>query len=170
MKDNGISPDRIAGDRIFTLGGSACTNPPYPAPSWAGSIILLKATDSKGHQTTTRLVLDVVAPLTGGGGNGGTIPSQLWQYIGYVQIRTGEVWVSNLSSPYNSPSTYQPYRVTRAQLNGNGGAPFPYKLGNTATPPSFIVGWGERFFKTPQSPTGPAASTAPPSATPIAAN
>src|SRR2546428_9895016 len=146
MNDNGVSPDRIAGDKIFSLGGSACTKPPYPALSWAGSIILLNATDLKGHQTTTRLVLDVVAPLTGGGGNGGTIPSQLWQYIGYVQIRTGEVWVSNLTNPYNSPSTYQPYPVTPAQLNGNGGGPFPYKMVNHRHNTNFIHGWNETVF------------------------
>ena len=170
MKDNGISPDRIAGDRIFTLGGSACTNPPYPALTWAGSIILLNATDSKGHQTTTRLVLDVVAPLTGGGGNSGTIPSQLWQYIGYVQIRTGEVWVSNLSSPYNSPNTYQPYRVTRAQLNGNGGALFHYKMVNHGNTTIFIDGWSEAFFQNTQSASGAVAFIVAPCSTAIAAN
>src|SRR6266849_6831694 len=121
--------------------GTACTKPPYPALSWAGSILLLNATDLQGHKTTTRLVVGVVAPLTGGGGNGGTSPSQLWQYIGYVQIRTGEVWVSNLSSPYNSPNTYQPYRVTRAQLNGNGGALFHYKMVNHGNTTIFIDGW-----------------------------
>src|SRR2546422_2720908 len=137
MIDNGVSPDRIPGDKIFSFGANACTKPPYPALSWAGSIILLNATDFKGHQTTTRLVLDVVAPLTGGGGgNGGTIPSQLWQYIGYVQIRTGEGWVSNLTAPYNSPSTYQPYRGTRAQLTGTAEHYFTTRWGTTATPPS----------------------------------
>src|SRR2546426_822813 len=170
MKDNGISPDRIAGDRIFTFGGNACTNPPYPALTWAGSIILLNATDLKGHQTTTRLVLDVVAPLTGGGGNTGTIPSQLWQYIGYVQIRTGEVWVSNLSSPYNSPNTYQPYRVTRAQLNGNGGALFHYKMVNHGNTTIFIDGWSEAFFQNTQSASGAVAFIVAPCSTAIAAN
>ena len=169
MKDNGVSPDRIAGDRIFSLGGNACTKPPYPALSWAGSIILLNATDLKGHQTTTRLVLDVVAPLIGGGGNGGTIPSQLWQYIGYVQIRTGEVWVSNLSTPYNSPSTYQPYRVTRAQLNGNGGALFHYKMVNHGNTTIFIDGWSEAFFQNTQSSAGAVAFIVAPCSTAITA-
>jgi len=170
MKDNGVAPDRIAGDKIFSFGGNACTNPPYPALTWAGSIILLNATDLKGHQTTTRLVLDVVAPLTGGGGNTGTIPSQLWQYIGYVQIRTGEVWVSNLSSPYNSPNTYQPYRVTRAQLNGNGGALFHYKMVNHGNTTIFIDGWSEAFFQNTQSASGAVAFIVAPCSTAIAAN
>jgi len=170
MIDNGVSPDRIAGDKIFSFGGNACTKPPYPALSWAGSIILLNATDLKGHQTTTRLVLGVIAPLTGGGGNGGTIPSQLWQYIGYVQIRTGEVWVSNLTAPYNSPSTYQPYRVTRAQLNGNGGALFHYKMVNHGNTTIFIDGWSEAFFQNTQSASGAVAFIVAPCSTAIAAN
>jgi len=170
MLDNGVSPDRIAGDRIFSYGGTACTKPPYPALSWAGSILLLNATDLQGHKTTTRLVLGVVAPLTGGGGNGGTIPSQLWQYIGYVQIRTGEVWVSNLSTPYNSPSTYQPYRVTRAQLNGNGGALFHYKMVNHGNTTIFIDGWSEAFFQNTQSASGAVAFIVAPCSTAIAAN
>src|SRR5256884_1713762 len=170
MIDNGVSPDRIAGDKFSSFGGNACTNPPYPALRWAGSIILLNATDLKGHQTTTRLVLDVVAPLTGGGGNTGTIPSQLWQYIGYVQIRTGEVWVSNLTAPYNSPSTYQPYRVTRAQLNGNGGALFHYKMGNHGNTTIFIDGWSEAVFQNTQSASGAVAFIVAPCSTAIAAN
>src|SRR3989449_11135812 len=112
MNDNGVSPDRIAGDKIFSFGGNACTKPPYPALSWAGSIILLNATDLKGHQTTTRLVLDVIAPLTGGGGNGGTIPSQPLEYIGHVQIRSGEGFAFKLHAPNHSPSTYHPDPVT----------------------------------------------------------
>jgi len=112
----------------------------------------------------------VVAPLTGGGGNTGTIPSQLWQYIGYVQIRTGEVWVSNLSSPYNSPNTYQPYRVTRAQLNGNGGALFHYKMVNHGNTTIFIDGWSEAFFQNTQSASGAVAFIAAPCSTAIAAN
>src|SRR5437879_262941 len=170
MKDDGVFPDKAAGDSVFTFGASVCTNPPYPALSWAGSIILLNATDLKGHQTTTRLVLGVIAPLTGGGGNGGTIPSQLWQYIGYVQIRTGEVWVSNLTAPYNSPSTYQPYRVTRAQLNGNGGALFHYKMVNHGNTTIFIDGWSEAFFQNTQSASGAVAFIVAPCSTAIAAN
>src|SRR2546428_5322021 len=117
MNDNGVSPDRIAGDKIFSFGGNACTNPPYPALSGAGSIILLNATDLKGHQTTTRLVLGVIAPLTGGGGNGGTIPRPLGQYIGHVLILAGEVSDSNLTSPVNPPSTDHAYPATRSRLN-----------------------------------------------------
>src|SRR5207245_11667061 len=136
----------------------------------ASSIILLTATYWNSHQTTTRLALAVVAPRTGGGGNGETIPSQLWQYIGYVQIRTGEVWVSNLTNPYNSPSTYQPYRVTRAQLNGNGGALFHYKMVNHGNTTIFIDGWSEAFFQNTQSASGAVAFIVAPCSTAIAAN
>ncbi len=169
MKDDGVYPDRAAGDHVFTLGANVCMNPPYPALSWAGSIILLNATDLKGHQTTTRLVLDVAQP-TGGGGGGGTIPSQLWQYIGYVQIRTGEVWVSNLSEPYNSPNTYQPYRVTRSQLNGNGGALFHYRMVNHGNTTIFIDGWTEAFFQNTQSSSGSPLYIVAPCSTAISAN
>src|SRR5207245_10279935 len=96
-------------------------------------------------------------------------PSQLWQYIGYVQIRTGEVWVSNLSSPYNSPNTYQPYRVTRAQLNGNGGALFHYKMVNHGNTTIFIDGWSEAFFQNTQSASGAVAFIVAPCSTAIAA-
>src|SRR3989441_1471770 len=113
MVDNGVSPDRIAGDRIFSYGGTACTKPPYPALSWAGSILLLNATDLQGHKTTTRLVLGVVAPLTGGGGNGGARPAPLWRYIGYGPRRTGGEWGSTPSTPHNAPRTRQPQRGTR---------------------------------------------------------
>src|SRR5437867_1340361 len=99
-----------------------------------------------------------------------TIPSQLWQYIGYVQIRTGEVWVSNLTAPYNSPSTYQPYRVTRAQLNGNGGALFHYKMVNHGNTTIFIDGWSEAFFQNTQSASGAVAFIVAPCSTAIAAN
>ncbi len=170
MRDDGVPPDKVAGDNIFTLGGNACTSPPYPPLSWAGSIILLNATDLKGHQTTTRFVLNVVQQTGGGGGGGGTIPSQLWQYIGYVQIRTGEVWVSNLSAPYNSASTYQPYRVTRAMLNGNGGALFHFKMVNHGNTTIFIDGWSEAFFQNTQSSAGAVAFIVAPCSTAINAN
>jgi len=153
MRDNGIFPDRIAGDKIFTFGANACTNPPYPALTWAGSIILLNATDSKGHQTTTRLVLDVV-PLSGGGGGGTTIPSQLWQYIGYVQIRTGEVWITNSTSPYSTNNIYPPNRVSKTWLGGKG--LFHFKMSNHGNTTIFIDGWTEAFFQNTQSASGSA--------------
>ncbi len=169
MSDNGISPDRIAGDKIFTLGASACTKPPYPALSWAGSIILLNATDLKGHQTTTRLVLNVVAPTSGGGGgNGGTIPSQLWQYIGYVQIRTGEVWVSNSTKPYTTSDTYQPYRVLNSWLSGKG--LFHFKMVNHGNTTIFLDGWTNAFFAQSQTGSGFALYIVAPCSTTINAN
>src|SRR3989454_7973341 len=154
MKDNGISPDRIAGDMIFTLGGNACTGSPYPALTWAGSIILLNATDLKGHATTTRLVLDVIAPTSGGGGPGTTIPSALWQYIGYVQIRTGEVWISNSTAPYTTPNTYSPTRVSKTWIGGKG--LFHFKMANHGNTTIFIDGWTEAFFSNTQSSAGTA--------------
>jgi flagellin-like protein len=154
MKDNGISPDRIAGDMIFTLGGNACTNSPYPALTWAGSIILLNATDLKGHQTTTRLVLDVIAPTSGGSGPGTTIPSALWQYIGYVQIRTGEVWISNSTAPYTTPNTFSPTRVSKTWIGGKG--LFHFKMANHGNTTIFMDGWTEAFFQNTQSSAGTA--------------
>jgi len=151
MRDDGISPDRVAGDKIFTYGATACTNPPYPALTWAGSIILLNATDMNGHQTTTRLVLDVIAQSAGGGG-GTTIPSQLWQYIGYVQIRTGEVWVSNSTKPYSTSDTYPPNRVSKTWLGGKG--LFHFKMSNHGNTTVFLDGWTEAYFQNTQSASG----------------
>lgn len=151
MRDDGVPPDRVAGDLIFTLGGNVCMNPPYPPLSWAGSVILLNATDMQGHQTVTRTVLNVVPQTTGGGNQITTIPNQLWQYIGYVQIRTGEVWVSNLNNPYSTTTTTQPYRVTRDQLNGNGGALFHLKMANHGNTTIFIDGWSTMAFSNEQS-------------------
>ena len=136
MRDDGVAPDRVARDGIFTLGGSVCT---IPSLFWDGSIILLNATDLKGHATNTRLVLSVGPQLSGGGVQ--TIPSQLWQYIGYIQIKAGAVWVTNLNQPYNTATTYQPYRITAATLNGNGGALFHFKMENHGNRTIFIDGW-----------------------------
>src|SRR2546422_9551483 len=157
MKVDGLFPDKAVGDSVFTFGASVRTNPPYPALSWAGSIILLNATDLKGHQTTTRLVLDVVLQTSGGGGTT-TIPSSLWQYIGFVQIRTGEVWISNLSDAggYDSASRYQPYRVTKALLNGNGGALFHFEMANHGNTTIFIDGYTQPVFVNTQSSSGTA--------------
>ncbi len=157
MKDDGVAPDRVAGDHIFTLGGNVCMSPPYPPLTWAGTVILLNATDLQRHQATDRFVLNVIPP-TGGGGGGGfnltTIPSELWQYIGFVQIRTGEVWVSNLSNSYAATNTYQPFRVLASQLNGNGGALFHFKMANHGNTTIFVDGWTEAFFQNTQSSSG----------------
>src|SRR5207247_10647580 len=134
-------PDRVPGDDISALGNIICMSPPYPPLTWDGSIILLNATDLKGHQTTTRLVLHVVEQTSGGGGGGGgRIPSELWQYIGYVQIRTGEVWVSNRGQTYSTTTTFQPYRGTRAQVNNNGGDLFDFKIANDGNTTIFVKG------------------------------
>ncbi len=153
MRDNGVSPDRMAGDHIFALGGNVCMNPPYPPLGWAGSFILFNATDLRGHQATTRLVLNVVPSGPGGvGGNSTTIPSQLWQYIGYVQIRTGEVWVTNLSKPYTTTDQYQPYRVLKSWLQT--GALFHFKMANHGNTTIFVDGWTEAYFQNTQSSSG----------------
>ena len=153
MHDDGVSPDQVAGDQIFSLGGNPCMKAPYPAESWSGSYILLNATDMQGRQAQTRFVLDV-APNPTTITNTQTIPSQLWQYIGYVQIRTGEVWVTNLSQPYATASTYQPYRVLASTLNNNGGALFHLKMANHGNTTIFIDGWTEAFLQNTQSSSG----------------
>jgi len=136
MRDDGVAPDRVARDGIFSLGGSVCT---IPSLFWDGSIILLNATDLKGHASNTRFVLSVGQQLSGGGVQ--TIPSQLWQYIGYIQIKAGAVWVTNLNQPYNTATTYQPYRITAVTLNGNGGPLFHFKMENHGNRTIFIDGW-----------------------------
>lgn len=138
MRDDGVAPDRMAGDDVFTLG-SSCMSPPLPFLSWDGSIILLNATDMRGHQTTTRFVLKVVEQFTGGGIT--TIPSQLWQYIGFVQIRTGEIWYSHMNEVVGTSNKFQPYRVTTSDLNGNGGALFHLQMANHGNRTVFVDGW-----------------------------
>ncbi len=72
MRDDGLFPDKVAGDGVFTLGGISCMKPPYPSLDWAGSIVLFNATDKAGHGTQSRIVLDVVPGAPGSGGGGGT--------------------------------------------------------------------------------------------------
>jgi len=145
MRDDGVFPDRLAGDLTFSLGGIVCMAPPYPALSWSGTLVLLNATDRQGFQTTTRLVLTVVPP-SGETTTTQTIPSELWQYIGFVQIRAGEVWLSNLNRPYSTTMTYQPFRITRGQLNGDGGPLFHLKMANHGNRTIFIDGWTTMSF------------------------
>ena len=154
MRDDGVFPDLVTGDGIFSLGANGCMSPQFPLLSWSGSLILLNATDTKGHQTQTRFVLNVLPSSAGGGGMSSTIPNQVWQYIGFVQIRTGEVWVSNLSDPYPSSHTYQPYRVLATTLNANGGGLFHFKMANHGNTTIFIDGWTEAFFQNTQSSAG----------------
>lgn len=139
MHDDGVFPDRAAGDEVFTLGAISCMSPPFPLLTWDGSIILLNATDSQGHQTTTRFVLKVVEQTTGGGTQ--TIPSELWQYIGFVQIRAGEMWFTHLGDPVSTAIRFQPYRVTRGDLNGGGGPLFHLQMANHGNRTIFLDGW-----------------------------
>lgn len=167
MHDDGITPDQAAADTIFSVGNNACMNAPYPALSWSGSYIILTATDNQARTTTTRFVLTVVPnPTTIQ--NTQTIPSQLWQYIGFVQIRTGEVWLSNLTAPYNTPNTYQPFRVPKAWLSA--GAMFHFRMANHGNTTIFMDGWTEAFFQNTQSSAGAAFFALAPCSTLINAN
>jgi len=141
MRDDGVPPDRVAGDGIYSLGGSVCTNSPYPPLSWAGSLLLFNATDMKGHMTTTRLVLNVVPQTSGFSANLTSIPSQLWQYIGFVQVRAEDVWITNMGDPVNTANRFQPYRITRDTLNQNGGALFHLSMANHGNRTVFVDGW-----------------------------
>jgi flagellin-like protein len=147
MHDNGVSPDAVAGDGIFTLGAISCMSPPFPSLSWDGSIILLNATDLKGHQTKTRLVMNVVEPFTQGEIQ--TIPTELWQYIGFAQIRTGEVWLTNLSLSYTTSNKYSPFRVLRSWLSA--GALFHLQMANHGNTTIFIDGWTAVYVTNTQS-------------------
>jgi len=144
MHDDGVFPDGVAGDDIFTLGAISCMSPPFPLLSFDGSIILLNATDMQGHETTTRFVLKVVEQFSGGGTQ--TIPSELWQYIGFVQIRTGEIWFTHLGDPVNTANKIQPFRVTRADLNGGGGPLFHLQMANHGNRSIFVDGWTQMYF------------------------
>jgi len=144
MHDDGIGPDRVAGDDVFALGAIACMSPPFPLLTWDGAFILLNASDIQGHQTTTRFVLKVVEQFSGGGTQ--TIPSELWQYIGFVQIRAGEMWFTHLGDPVNTATQFQPYRVTRADLNGGGGPLFHLQMANHGNRTIFIDGWTTMSF------------------------
>ena len=167
MSDNGHTPDLVAGDGIFTLGAMSCMNAPYPALSWSGTYILLNATDSQGHQSQTRFVLNV-APNPTTITNTQTIPSQLWQYIGFVQIRTGEVWLSNMSQPYNTANTFQPFRVPKSWMAA--GVMFHFKMANHGNTTIFMDGWTEAFFQNTQSSAGAAFFAVAPCSTSINAN
>ena len=68
MYDDGSNGDLTPGDGVFTLARTSCLN---PASSWDGTLVLLNATDTKGHTATTRLFLHVV-PGTEGGSSGGS--------------------------------------------------------------------------------------------------
>ena len=145
MTDQGPAGDQVTGSHLFVLEPNVCENAPYPPLTWSGTFLILNATDNAGHQSQTRAVLYVV-PQTSGLFNQTTIPSQLWQYIGFIQIRTGEVWVSNLNNPVNTNATFQPFRITRDQLNGNGGPLFHLKMANHGNTSIFVDGWSLMSF------------------------
>ncbi len=153
MNDAGKDGDLQPGDGIFTLGSIFCTSSPYPAREWTGTYVLLNATDFAGHHVSTRFTLSVL-PNPGSITNLQTIPSQLWQYIGYVQIRTGEVWLSNLSLPYGTTNTFQPFRVPKSWMSA--GVLFHFKMANHGNTTIFVDGWTEAFFQNTQSSAGTA--------------
>jgi len=146
MRDDGVSPDRVAGDGIFSFGNSVCVNPPFPNLNWDGSIILLNATDMKNNKATSRLVLTVQQSSVGGG-SGSTNPA-LWQYLGFVQVIPNGMFVTNLSDAqgYDTTNLYLPYRQTRGMFNGNGGALFHLKLSNHGNRTVFFDGFTAMAF------------------------
>jgi len=56
--DNGANGDASANDGTFTLYDNSCTGTAYSGMD--GSLVLLNATDVKGHVSTTRMVLHVL--------------------------------------------------------------------------------------------------------------
>ena len=156
MHDDGIAPDRVAGDGIFSFGSSVCVNAPFPNLNWDGSIILLNATDLKGNKATSRLVLTVQQSSTGAG-SGSTNPA-LWQYLGFVQVIPNGFWVTNLNNPYNSATTFLPYRATRAQFNNLGGPLFHLKMSNHGNRTVFFDGFTAITFSTLSGGTAPLCS------------
>ena len=142
MRDNGVAPDRVAGDGIFTLSNT-CTNAPFPDyPQWDQSIILFNATDKKGNAATSRIVLSV-QPATGSGSGASTVP---WQYIGFAQVIWNGFWVTNLNNPYNTATTYAPYRITKVQLTNTGGPMFHLKMSNHGNRTLFFDGYTALAF------------------------
>ncbi len=80
MNDNGVNGDQVAHDGIFTLWRT-CIN--SASISWDGALVLLNATDLKGHQTTTRFTLHITPGTgsgsnTGGGAGSGRPPNLRW--------------------------------------------------------------------------------------------
>ncbi len=147
MKDDGNAPDRVPGDHIFTLG-SSCASSPLPPLEWDGSIILLNATDLRGHTATTRFVLHVVPQTFGsGGGGGGRIPSELWQYIGFIQVRAEEVWFSHMGETVGTTNKFPLGRVQRSDLNAGGGALFHLLMANHGNRTVFIDGFSALAFR-----------------------
>ncbi len=150
MLDNGQGADAVPNDNIYSFGLNYCVNAPYPLMTWDQTYVLLNATDMQGHTTTTRFQLHV-SPSPTIIANLQTIPSQLWQYIGFVQIRTGQVWLSNQTLPYNTANTFTPFEVQRSTLNSPG-AIFHFKMANHGNTTIFIDGYTEAFFTNTQSP------------------
>lgn len=144
MHDDGVFPDVAAGDDIFSLGANQCMDSPFPDLQWDGSIILMNATDLQGHQTGSRMTLNVVVQTEGGITQ--TIPSELWQYIGFIQIRAGQVWYTHMNEPYTTSNRFQPFRVTKTDLTGNGGALFQLQMENHGNRTIFIDGWTVSTF------------------------
>lgn len=149
MRDDGVDPDRIAGDGTYTLGGIPCMNPPYPLLTWDDSVILLNATDAGGRETKTRMSLSVIEPFTGGGIE--TIPSQLWQYIGFIHVRAEEAWFTHMNEPTGTTNRFPLGRVQRSELNGGGGALFHLLMANHGNRTVFVDGFTAMSFRSASS-------------------
>lgn len=82
MYDNGNNGDASPNDGVYTLYDNSCTG--YAYSGMDGSLILLNATDVKGHITTTRLIMHVLPGVpgqgnnTGGYGGSGRPPNLRW--------------------------------------------------------------------------------------------
>jgi len=63
-----------------------------------------------------------------------------------LQIRAGEMWFTHLGDPVNTATQFQPYRVTRADLNGGGGPLFHLQMANHGNRTIFIDGWTTMSF------------------------
>src|SRR5256885_10651496 len=77
-------------------------------------------------------------------GSSSTTP---WQYIGFVQVIPSGFWVTNLNNPYNSATTFSPYRATRAQFNNLGGELFHLKMSDHGNRTIFFDGFTAITFE-----------------------
>ncbi len=97
MYDDGTNGDNVAGDGIWTLYRTCMDS---PSLTWDGSIVLFNATDAKGHYTTSRLILHVVANPNGNGGGGtsnesGRLPNLRYNGLQGFNIFNGTQWTTN---------------------------------------------------------------------------
>jgi len=156
MRDDGIYPDRIPGDGIFSLGGLTCMKSPYPILNWDGSYILLNATDLRGHVSQSRMTLSVIPGPIGAGGGGSNStgrPANLrwngrqgynifnasqWDQFRYSATETRtfkgseRLWSSSRAWTWRTPSTRTSSRCT---IRSAGSPPNPPSTARTRPSP-----------------------------------